>query len=72
MARYRLEKETIAVQEDGTALRPVRLPAGSEIIVLGALEASDAPNRQVTIFWTDQSLRMFAVDILERGTRIDG
>ena len=70
-SKYRLTTATIAllVSGDGKS-RSMQVPAESTITVLEGLTESDIPNRQVQVQWIGKRLRMFAVDLLERGERV--
>jgi hypothetical protein len=69
--RFRLKTATIAIADEGGRERLLHVPAGAEIVVTESLEG-EAPNRQVTAQWGRKTLTMFAVDILERGERVEG
>jgi hypothetical protein len=65
--QYRLKDSTIAIVSENSKDIVIRVPAGSTITVLDNLRESDRPNREVRARWIGKDLRMFAVDILERG-----
>jgi len=67
--RFRLKSPTIAVAHSRGNEDIFHLPADAEITVLNPLDGSDVPNRMVEIEWLNRRLRMFAVDIQERGER---
>jgi hypothetical protein len=69
--QYRLNTDTIAVLASGDGKSTsLQIPAESTITVLEGLTDSDMPNRQVRVQWIGKTLRMFAVDVLERGERV--
>jgi hypothetical protein len=68
--QYRIKDTTIAIVSERDRDKLIRVPAGSTITVLDSLRESDQANREVRARWIGKDLRMFAVDILERGERL--
>ena len=66
---YILNAATIATLHQHGRRSIVHVPAGALITVCGPLNESKEANRQVEVEWQGQTLKMFAVDILERGER---
>lgn len=69
-ARFRLKTPTNAVSNGNGKDEMLQVPANEEIIVLTPLDESQLPNRQVKVEWMGQKLKMFAVDVRDRGERI--
>jgi hypothetical protein len=69
--RFRLTTPTLAIFIETGRETISYIPAGAEIVVNVSL-GGEAANRQVNAEWEDKTVRMFAVDILERGKRIQG
>lgn len=70
-----LSTETVAVTYGSTDHgRAILVPAGAEIFVVGSLEVPlEADNsRMVSVIWQGNTVWMFLVDLLERGTRVAG
>jgi hypothetical protein len=69
--RYRLKVQTLAVSENRTI---IDLPAGAEVVALEpiAVEPSEEKNKLVVIEWQGRKLKMFAVDLVNRGERTEG
>jgi hypothetical protein len=68
--QYRLKDTTIAIVSERDRDNLIHVPAGSTITVCDSLRESDRPNREIHVKWIGKELRMFAVDILERGERL--
>jgi hypothetical protein len=69
--RFKLRIMTIAVIRDGARDTAVYLPEGAELIVTDQLSvSSNDANRQVSVEWDGKTMKMFAVDIQERGERM--
>ena len=69
--RFRLTTPTLVVVgvNGREALRYI--PAGAEIVVNDSLDG-DKADRVVSVEWKGETATMFAVDVLERGERMDG
>ena len=70
--RFRLNTATIAASFEDGKERVLYIPAGAEIVATDSLDGDGQLNREVNVEWEGTTLIMFAVDILERGERIDG
>jgi hypothetical protein len=66
-ASFRLKASTLACTIANGTSGVVDLPADAQITLIGRLDESDVPNRQVEIEWNGQRLKMFAVDVQDRG-----
>ena len=67
MHRFRLNRETIAVIDDPQA-RIVMIPAGSEIVNLDEIQTDRVEHsKQIAVDWNGKRVRLFLVDLLERG-----
>ena len=66
--RYRLKTATIAVQSQDGKEAMVMLPSNTVVTLLDEIVDGVAPaNRFVRVQWADMAVKMFAVDLLERG-----
>jgi hypothetical protein len=75
MYRFRLTSATMAVyQRDGYKSEAVVIPAGSEVLSVDPIESRSGFDRAklVDVGWNGKTVRMFLLDLLERGERIDG
>ena len=70
--RFRLKTATIAASFEDGKEQVLYIPAGTEIVVTGSLNNDGSFNREVSVELEGKTLTMFAVDILERGERIEG
>jgi hypothetical protein len=70
--RYRLRTTTIATGIDNGMKTAFEIPAGEHIVVLERVQEHpwDERTRQVEVEWDGRPVRMFAVDIRERGLRM--
>jgi hypothetical protein len=64
--RFRLCRETLAVEEGATPPNAVSVPVGAVITLISDVE--DGP--MLSLKWEDRTVHMFAVDVRERGTEI--
>jgi hypothetical protein len=69
-SKFRLKAATLAIATENGENRMVRLEDGEEITVLNRLDESRELNRQVDIEWNGKRLKMFAIDVLDRGERV--
>jgi hypothetical protein len=69
--RFRLKATTVAVgTEDGREVI-VRIPSGAEVVVFDCVGGNHTEaTTQVKVGWDGKLLRMFAVDLRERGERV--
>ncbi len=67
---YRLNCDTMGVDNSGRKPTAVTVPAGAIICVTGAHDSGDP--RMIEVKWQDSRVVMFAVDVHERGERIMG
>jgi hypothetical protein len=69
MYRFRLKSATVAVQQGHAAM----IPSGAEIAAAELPDAASgyAHSTFVTVEWEGKVLRMFLIDLLERGERMD-
>jgi len=66
--RYRLNTPTLAIMvRDGHKV-PVTIPKGGEIVVID--DAFDG-HRLLAVQWEGETVMTFAIDIRERGERLD-
>jgi|HubBroStandDraft_5_1064220.scaffolds.fasta_scaffold1726968_1 hypothetical protein len=75
MQRFRLNSATMVVYSpDGFKGQAVVLPAGSEVVPVDPVEARPEIDRSklVAVGWDGKTVRMFLLDLLERGERVDG
>jgi hypothetical protein len=68
--KFRLKSATIAAFVENGKLNTIHLPPDSIIAVLDGLYQSTEPNRQVSVQAQGKTLKMFAIDILERGAKV--
>jgi len=71
MHRFRLKSATVAVQqEDG---RAAMIPSGVEIATAELPDTRNGFDHStfVTVDWDGKVMRMFLLDLLERGERVD-
>ena len=75
MQRFRLRSSTTAVQpRHGSNGEAITIPAGAVIASATPPESllqSDRTNL-ITVEWEGKTVRMFLVDLLERGERVNG
>jgi hypothetical protein len=74
MYRFRLKSATMAVcQEDGEPHGvAIIIPAGSEIVSVEQIEARAGMDHStfVSVEWNRKTIRMFLLDLVERGERV--
>jgi hypothetical protein len=69
--RFRLKSATIATASEDGKPATVQIPLGSLIVVLDSVAFdSREPNQQVSVEWQGATIKMFAIDIRERGERV--
>ncbi len=69
--RFRLNKPTVALYLEGGKEVALEVPAGAEIVVTDDVKVAPMdPTLQVTVKWDGKIVKMFAVDIRQRGERI--
>jgi hypothetical protein len=69
-SKFRLNAPTIAIITENGKEEMLTLQDGEEITVMGRLDASQTQNRQVEVEWNGQRLKLFAIDVLDRGERV--
>jgi hypothetical protein len=69
MYRFRLRSATIAIQEGGQGV--TMIPAGAEITASDLPDVRERSDRSklVTIDWEGKMVRIFLLDLMERGER---
>jgi hypothetical protein len=75
MYRFRLKSATMAMcHHDGFKGEAVVIPTGSEIISVDPVEIRKGFDRArlIEVGWGGKTVRMFLLDLLERGERIEG
>lgn len=73
MYRFRLKSATMAVcHRDGFKGEAVIIPTGSEIVSVDPVEIRKGFDRAklIEVGWDGKTVRMFLLDLLERGERI--
>jgi hypothetical protein len=68
--KFRLRFATIAAFVENGKLNTIHLQPDMIITVLDGLYESTEPNRQVSVHAERRNFKMFAIDILERGSRV--
>ena len=68
--RFRLRTSIVAFMTANEITKIVRVPANEEVVLINRLDESDAPNRIVEVAWRDDTVKMSAGDLLERGEPI--
>jgi hypothetical protein len=66
--KFRLNRETIAIETIREVRGVVMVPSGEIVTVLHGPTADD--KRMVDVRWNDRTLVMFAVDVNVRGTEV--
>jgi hypothetical protein len=78
MQRFRLRSATMAVYAPegfkGFKGHALIIPAGAEIVSVDPIETRPGFNRTklIEVGWEGKTVRMFLLDLLERGERLDG
>ena len=66
--RFRLNRETIAIETLGETRSVVMVPSGETVLVLHGPTPDD--KRMVDVLWKSRTLVMFAEDIQRRGQEV--
>jgi hypothetical protein len=75
MQRFRLNSATMAVHSpDGFKDLVLVIPAGGEVVSGDPIETRDGFGRSklVEVGWNGETVRMFLLDLIERGERVHG
>jgi len=75
MYRFRLNSATMAVYSpDGFKELAIIIPTGSEVVSVDPIGSRNGFDRSklIEVGWDGKTVRMFLLDLLERGERVDG
>ena len=69
---FRLKSATIATVIQDGKWTAVQIPSGAEVSAIGAIpvQESDGKHQQIEIQWQGRTMKMFLVDLQERGEPI--